>query len=150
MFLLVYSCFIFCSSLFTMFEFTKLIYLWRCIFIHFYFCTMFFFFWSPVFLFLVCKIFLLLLLLWKHFSLLCLVCFYKAVTLWPRTCEPEQNLHVDQYLRSISHPVYDHSDQLLILRGKRNVLILILILILTFIRTCRMFWVNKFEPCVSV
>lgn len=51
----------FCSSLFTMFEFTKLIYLWRCIFIHlyFYFCTMFFFFfffWLPFVAFLVCNI----------------------------------------------------------------------------------------------
>lgn len=55
--MLVYLCFIICSPLFTMFEFTKLIYLWRCIFIHlyFYFCTMFFFLVS--FLYLVCKFF---------------------------------------------------------------------------------------------
>lgn len=51
----------FCSSLFTMFESTKCIYLWQCIFIHlyFYFCTMFFFLFPFVaILYLVCKIFM--------------------------------------------------------------------------------------------
>ena len=84
-----------------MFEFTKLIYLWWCIFIHlyFYFCTMFFF-----------VFFLLLFFIWF------VRCFYAHIVVttdlklsyrsddlpvWPRACEPVQNLHVDQPISAL-------------------------------------------------
>lgn len=141
--LLVYLCFIF---LFTMFEFTKLIYLWRCIFIHFYFCTMYVFFpWFPFvsFLYFVCKIFMVILLLLllqmeKHFIFLCLVIFillllFFKVIFWPSTCELVQNLHVDQPIcvhrnrqgsilekDRLNYHICDKSDQLPFMRNPKN------------------------------
>lgn len=102
-----------------MFEFTKLIYLWRCVFIHFYFFTMFFFFfffWLPFFVaFLVCNIHmvaLLLLLLQLEKMLRFLVfgdflCFLFFSSKWLSagltqhmwTCAP---LHLDQLISALT------------------------------------------------
>lgn len=97
------------------------------------------FFWFPfvVILYLVCKIFM------RHLLLLqmedYLGYFGDDLPVWPSACELVQNLHVDQpisvlpctsiariaFLRKeywvyISCPIYDNSDQLLIMRNPKK------------------------------
>lgn len=102
--LLVYFMFHLCSSLFTMFESTKLIYLRQCIFIHlyFYFCT--FFGEEGVFFLLFFIVFVRF--LWSSIVVTTdgsLFVFQSSddLPVWPSTCELVQNLLVDQPISAL-------------------------------------------------